>query len=627
MGVTAGSRAGNAHLGTRFVVFIVLVVIVLTTLTARLFTLQIANGTYYNERADLNRVVLQPVRSSRGLILDRSGRPVVANVPTFTVRVTPADLQYSRRDAVVARLSSLLGMQAVDINEAIDANPGSRFDSVRIAVDVPEDVARIISEERLQLPGVEVAVESRREYPQGTLLSQVLGYPGPVDAEELRTLREKGYLADDVVGKTGVEAVYESYLRGQYGVEQVERDASGRKLQVLSTVREPEAGASLQLTIDLKTQKEAEQALKWGMGAAKLKKGVVIVMNPQTGEILAMVSLPTYDNNLFARGISSADFAKLTSNPNQPLVNHAVADQYPPGSTYKLVPGTGALADGKITTGTKLETRPYLEIGTDRFVEWNGRGWGMLDIYGGFSHSSDTFFYQVAAKLGIDRLAYWARQFGFGRPTGIDLPAEASGTVPSNAWKQDVFGQTIFPGETYLAGIGQGYDMVTPLQLLNAYAALANGGKLYQPQVVRQIVGANGEVLRPFAPKLIRKLKADASVLRVMRVAARQVVTSRHTGNLVDLPLVIAGKTGTAEFGTRDSQGNLPFHTWFVAFVPKSGDAAKPDAQLAVIAFAYDSSRSVGNVATEIVKYFLQLHYDLKVDLRDLRNILPNGGN
>jgi penicillin-binding protein 2 len=169
--------------------------------------------------------------------------------------------------------------------------------------------------------------------------------------------------------------------------------------------------------------------------------------------------------------------------------------------------------------------------------------------------------------------------------------------------------------------------MVTPLQLLNAYAALANGGRLYQPQVVRQVIGPDGEVVRPFAPKLIRKLKADASVLKVMRVAARQVVTSRHTGNLADLPIVVAGKTGTAEFGLRDAQGFLPFHTWFAGFVPKSGDPAKPDAQLAVIAFAYDSSRSVGNVATEIVKYFLQLHYDLDVDLRDLKNILPNGGN
>jgi penicillin-binding protein 2 len=292
-----------------------------------------------------------------------------------------------------------------------------------------------------------------------------------------------------------------------------------------------------------------------------------------------------------------------------------------------LVTATGALADGKITTGTKLQSKPYLEIGPDRFVEWNGRGWGWLDIYGAFAHSSDTFFYQVAAKLGIDRLAYWGRQFGFGRPTGIDLPAEASGTVPSNAWKQDVFGQDIFPGETYLAGIGQGYDMVTPLQLLNAYAALANGGRLYQPQVVRQIVGPNGEVVRPFTPKLIRKLKANASTLKVMRVAARQVVTIRHTGNLVELPIVVAGKTGTAEFGIRDASGHLPFHTWFAAFVPKGGDPAKPDAQLAVIAFAYDSSRSVGNVATEIVKYFFQLHYDLDVDLRDLKNILPNGGN
>jgi penicillin-binding protein 2 len=232
----------------------------------------------------------------------------------------------------------------------------------------------------------------------------------------------------------------------------------------------------------------------------------------------------------------------------------------------------------------------------------------------------------VAAKLGIDRLAYWANQFGFGAKTGIDLPGEARGTVPSNAWKQEVFGQAIFSGETYQAGIGQGYDTATPLQVLNAYAALANGGRLLQPQVVRRIVAADGTVIRDFAPILIRKLPIPSSVLREMRVAARTVVTIRHTLNLVDLPIVVAGKGGTAEFGIRDAQGRLPYHSWFVGFVPKdpwkrAGDpggfeaAARSDSQLIVLAFAYDS-QTRGNAATEIVKYFLQLHYQLKVDLR-----------
>jgi penicillin-binding protein 2 len=622
-----GDRPRTDRLVPRFIAFGIVVVLVITTLTVRLFQLQIVQGGYYQQRAEGNRIVLQSVPSSRGIVVDRNGKPVVENVPTFAVKIRPADLPYGRRDAIVGRLSDLLGMSASDINQAIDRNPGSRFDLVRIKSDVPADVSRVISEEHLQLPGVEVVVEARRNYTYGTLLSQVLGYTCAIDAEELRHLRDSGYLGDDMIGKTGVEAVYETDLRGRYGIEQVERDASGRKLQVLATLAEPSAGNTLQLSVDLQAQKEAETALKWGIQAAGLKRGVIIVMNPQTGEILAMVSLPTYDDNLFARGISTADFAKLVGDANQPLLNHAIAEQYPPGSTYKLVTATGVLADRKITTSTLIESKPYLMIGDYRFNEWNGRGWGNLDIFGGFAHSSDTFFYQAAAMLGIDRLAYWANQYGFGKPTGIDLPAEAAGTVPSNAWKQDVFGQEIFPGEVYLAGIGQGYDVVTPLQLLNAYAALANGGKLYQPQVVRQILAADGSVVRAFKPALIRKLNASADVLETMRVAARGVVTSRHTGNLVDLPIVVAGKTGTAEFGLRDSNGFLPFHSWFVAFVPKSGDPAKPDAQLAVVAFAYDTSRSLGNVATEIVKYFLQLHYDLKVDLRNLEYVQPNGGN
>lgn len=618
MSTLTHERPENDRSIARFLAFGLAVIIGIGALTARLSYLQLARGSQNAAAADRNRTVLQAIPSSRGLVYDRAGRPLVTNVPSFTVKIRPADLPQSERDAVVTRLGGLLGMDPAEINAAIDANPGSRFDLVRIAQEVPEATARLIAESNLELPGVEVVVEARREYANGPLFSQVIGYTGPITAEQLAKLKDQGYLPDDMIGRTGVEAVYERELRGVYGAETVERDATGRRIQVLQTVRPAEAGDSLRLTIDTKEQIYAQRALEWGMSTAGLKRGVIIVMNPQTGEVLAMVSLPTYDNNLFAKGISKADFRRLVSDPNQPLLNHAIAEQYPPGSTYKLVTGTGALADGKITADTKLETRGYLTIGTYRYYDWNRRGFGPLDIKLGFGHSSDTFFYQVAGMLGIDRLAWWARQYGFGAPTGIDLPGEASGIVPTNQWKQDTFGQPIFPGEVYQAGIGQGYDVATPIQLLNAYNALANGGRLYQPQVVREIVAPDGTVVRPFEPKLIRKLPVSSSVLRTMREAARTVVTIRSTYNLVDMPIKVAGKTGTAEFGLRDAQGRLPFHNWFVGFVPGDpykGDFSKGDSQLAVLAFAYDSN-TIGNVATEIVKYYLQLHFGIKQDYR-----------
>jgi penicillin-binding protein 2 len=347
-----------------------------------------------------------------------------------------------------------------------------------------------------------------------------------------------------------------------------------------------------------------------------------------------MVSLPTYDNNLFSGGISNADFKALLEDPDKPLINHAINAHYPPGSTYKLVAGTGALADGKITPSTRITTKGYLTLGSTRFYEWNRRGWGPCNLDCGFGHSSDTYFFQLAGMLGIDRLGYWANQYGFGERSGIDLPGEVRGIVPTNQWKLDTKGEPIYPGEVYQAGIGQGYDAVTPLQLANAYAALANGGKLYRPQVVREIVGPDGSVTRGFAPELIRTLDLDPSVLKEMREAARTTVLIRHTYNLVDMPIVVAGKSGTAEFGTRDRQGRLPFHSWFVAFVPKdpavsSADpkglkaVAREDAELVVVALAYDS-RTKGNAATEIVKYFLQQHYGIEKDYRNF-DLLERG--
>jgi penicillin-binding protein 2 len=609
----------RARLGARFAVFGLIIVLVVGVLTTRLFYLQVVSGGYYAGLAQERQSTEQPIVAARGLIYDRAGRPLAINIPSYVVRVRPGDLPFGDRDAVVGRLSTLLNVPTTDIIEALDRSANQAYEYVQIATDVPEDVARLIDEESRDLPGVDVTVEERREYDYGPLLSHVLGYTGPVTADDLAQLSDQGYLNDDQIGKTGVEATFESQLRGTYGSEQVERDSAGRVVRTVQIDQQPQPGDSLELTIDVQIQKEATEALQWATNLVDLQRGVVIVMNPQTGEILAMVSEPSYDDNLFARGISNADYQALIDDPNRPLVNFGISEQYPPGSTYKLVTGSGALMDGIITPTSQIETAPFLQIGPYKYWDWNHRGFGPLDIFGGFEHSSDTFFYQLAGDLGADRLAYWANQFGFGQKTGIDLPGEARGIIPTNQWKQDVFGQDVFPGEVYQAGIGQGYDAATPLQVLNAYAALANGGWLYKPQIVHRVLAPDGTVIQDYQPQLIQQVGVSPDVLQTMRIAARDVVTSRHTFNLVDEPIVVAGKTGTAEFGVRDAEGRLPFHSWFVAFVPKftadtPGDPAKTDSELAIIAFAYDSNTK-GNAATEIVKYFLQQHYNLGVDL------------
>ncbi|MEO7117927.1 MAG: penicillin-binding protein 2 [Candidatus Limnocylindrales bacterium] len=626
VGPAPEARGGQ---GLRFVVFGVIVVLVVTTLGARLFMMQIAGSDRYDVSSRSNGVTLVPIRAERGLIYDRNGRPLVNNVPTFTVLVRPGDLPLDERDAVVDRLSILLDLPTTDIIETLDRAAGARFALVRVATDVPTDVARIIAEEHLTLPGVEIAAEARRDYLYGTLVSQIMGYTGPVTKEDLAALADDGYLNDDLIGKTGVESTFESVLRGRYGVEEVERDAQGRTVRSLRTVTEAVPGASIQLSIDLDTQIEAETALRFGMDSAGLERGALVVMDPQTGEILAMSSMPTYDNNLFASGISNVDYQELVSDPARPLLNFAINENYAPGSTFKLVTGSGALADGVLTPSTLIETRPYLTLGqnNEKFWDWNRQGFGTINIIDGFAESSDTFFYQLAGDLGIDRLAYWAHQFGFGERTGIDLPGEARGLIPDNAWKQEIFHQQIYPGEVYQSGIGQGYDTATPLQVLNAYAALANGGSLYKPQIVHQIVAGDGSSTIQ-QPELIRELPMDPAVLRTMREGARRVLTIGHTGDLVRVPLTFGGKTGTAEFGLRNQQGGLGSHDWFVAFVPDFRDGVeglmtRTDSQLAVLAFAYDS-HSYSNASIEMVKYFLQLHYQVRGPDARICEVLEN---
>ena len=612
------THANRDRRPVRFLAFGLATVLLFSALTMRLAYLQISNGTTYAARAEANRTVIVSQPAPRGLVYDRKGRLLVANVASYSVKIKPSDLPFEQRETVATQLGTILGMQPADILATLDSATGSRFEPVRVASDVPEKTAFLVSESSSQLPGVEVAIETRRLYTTGPLMSHILGYTGPIDPVTLARLAPKGYLAADSIGKAGLETTFETLLRGTYGQQLVQRDATGADVQVLQTTQQVVPGASLTLTVDTELQKEAQKALVWGLRAAHLKRGVFIVMNPQTGEVLAMVSMPTYDDNLFAKGISTADFKALQADTAQPLIDNSVQSQFPPGSTFKLVAGSGALQDKKLTPATKIHTAPYILIRGTKFWDWNHRGFGTCNITCGFGNSSDTFFYQVADMLGPDRLAYWAHQLGFGKPTGIDLPGEASGIIPSNQWKIDTLGQPMFAGETAQAGIGQGYVAVSPIQLIDAYAALANGGKLYRPQLVQKVVGPDGSVIKSFKPDLIRKLPISAANLRTMRLAARATVTLRHTYNLVDLPVAVAGKSGTAEFNVRDAQGRLPFHSWFVGWVnkdPTSKDFTQTSSQLMFLAFAY-SSQTVGNAATEICKEFLTIHYKIKHNYR-----------
>jgi len=617
-------RADPPRSGARFVAFAVTTGLVLAALGGRLFQLQVLQGDLYATRAAASRTAELPIRASRGLIFDRWGRPLAVNLPSWTVQAVPAELPEAP-DALLRLVGALTGTPVKELRQRLEVSGGSPYEAVSLVRGIDRKAALLIAERRAELPGIVIEVEAVRQYldasgqPNGWLLSHVVGYVGPISPEELLEREGDGYPRDGVIGKAGIEGSFESDLRGSSGAEIVERDPAGRAVRVVETLRQPTPGKNLVLTIDADLQQTATDALRWGMEAAGVDQGVTVVMNPQTGEILAMVSLPAYDNNKFATGIGADDFAIYLSDPGLPLRNHAIADHYPPGSTFKLVTAMAALEEGVTSPTRRWPTYACYQIPGaptgECLSDWNRRGFGALNISEAFSHSSDTFFYQMAIEAGIDQLATWAHELGFGSPTGIGLPGEAGGIVASTRWAEDHGRSGLFTGEVAQAGIGQGLIAVTPLQLLNAYAALANGGNLMRPMIVRGVANETGELVSAYAPEVLRLISVDPNHQRVLRLAAREVVTSGHAYNIRDLPLpgALSGKTGTAEFGVQRGDGNLPYHSWFVAYLPSVAGAT--DAELAVATFTYSASVR-GNVSVEVVKYFLQMRFDIERDYR-----------
>jgi penicillin-binding protein 2 len=591
----------------RFIAFGVTIIVIFSGLTARLYDLEIVRGDYYHQLSEQNRIVRLPVPAERGGIVDRSGYVLARNIPGFAVSVIPVDLPRTREEELSQRLGSLLDVSSESVGADIRAqrirNP---YEPVRISkTPVPREIALAVTERAELFPGVRVDPESIRFYADGTLYAPVIGYTGPITEQELATLSASGYLPDDDLGRTGIEDVYEQYLRGTYGWREIERDAAQREIKTLALQR-PTVGNTISLTIDDRLQKLIDGELRKGVEEDKFTQAVGVAMNPQNGEILAMVSIPGYDNNMFARGITQPELDALNADDRHPLVNKAIGDRYPAGSTFKMVTGLSALSEGTATRDTLVNvSASSFSVSGTSFFDW--RAHGPLTFVTGFAHSSDIYFYTLAGGspmapnvrgVGPDAIAKYARMLGFGAPTGIDLPNENGGIMPDPQWKLATFDEPWTIGNTYQEAIGQGFVAVTPLQLLNAYAAVANGGTLWQPHLLKQVTDSAGKNV-PIPAWKSQKLDMTQENLRLLRESARRVVTIGHA-YMPNLKIPIAGKTGTAEFGSstgKDSAGRnkLGFHNWFVSFVPQA-DNTDPTAQIAMVIFTYDSSKSLCDV-------------------------------
>lgn len=615
--------------------------LVLTIYALRLYRLQVVEAEQWVARAHEQRTELVSLPAPRGLIYSRDGEPLVRNVPAFQVVIIPAYLPEDevRRETELRRLAALLGIPysqsgaqpglREQVERVLDAGSPAYapYDPLIVASNVDRTVALIIAQgQEFAFPGVRVDVVSRRQYPRGSLVSQLVGYMGAIPAEKAKEYTDRGYdPATDRIGYAGVEATLESWLRGTPGQRYQETDILGRVVRVLGDEIPPVPGHNVYLTIDLELQQVAQQALQKGMDRVNSRRGVAIAMNPQTGEILAMVSLPTYDNNLFAKGISLEEYTRLLEDPHRPLLNHAIADQLPPGSIFKIVPAAAALQEGVLTARTRLNCpgiimlpNKYYPNDPERaqpFYCWKRSGHGWLDIVHGIAFSCDIVFYQVGGGyerfegLGLDRIVQYAQLFGLGEPTGIELEQEAPGLVPTARWKRLTVGENWSTGDTYNLSIGQGYLLVTPLQMLNGMAATANGGTLYRPRIVHHITDAQGNVVQPFRPEIIRTLPISPENWSLIQQGLEGAVAYGTATRAQVAGIRVAGKTGTAQFcddiaremGICREGFAQPTHAWFMAYAPVENP------EIALIVFIYnggEGSTAAVPVAQEILDWY-----------------------
>jgi penicillin-binding protein 2 len=584
-----------------------------TALAGRLWQLQVVDSQTYREAAAQNRARIRAIQPLRGLIYDRNREPLVANAPVFGVWLTPDDLPAEREGPVLANLAVLTGERLEDLRFKLSQARLAPDTPARLARAVPRKSALTIEERRHDLPGISVRTSTRREYAHGDVLGHILGFTGPIPAEEVESYRSQGVRFDEDIGLAGVERSLQARLRGRDGEQQVETDAFGRALHQLSFTP-PQVGQHAVLTVAVNEQKAIREILARHLALRERGAGAVVVLRPDTGDIVAMVSLPDFDSNIFTRGASSESFALLVSDPRRPLINHTISGLYPPGSTYKVIAASGALEAGVVLPQSKINCDGRLILPSGwAFNDWLPQGHGLVDLQRAIAESCNIYFYNVSGGnpytklqgLGNRRLAEYERSFGFGQRTGIDLPGEASGLVPTSEWKNKNLQQPWVTGDTYHAAIGQGLVQVTPLQIAGMYAAIGNGGRVMRPRLVDRLLDQHGNVAERIPPQVRDVLPISEANLRLLQAGLYRAVNEpQGTGPRArSSHTVVAGKTGTAEYsGQRDSEGRLPSHAWFAGYAP----ADQPEYAFAVLVRdGGEGSFAAAPIARDIIDYLM----------------------
>ena len=589
---------------------LVLVVAAFLILIGRLYYLQVIEGPELVRESQNNWFRVQGIPPMRGLIFDRSGVLLVDNRPAFNVSILSRESK--NPEEVVQRLAELIDVDPDPlVTRLVQARGLPSFRPVLLESDVSRDDVAVIEAHNLELPGILVSVQPKRHYVEGTRAAHLLGYLGEINREELSRGAFKDYRAGDFIGKFGVEKSFEDYFHGRRGWQQVEVNAFGRVTRVLKT-KDAVPGQNIYLSLDIELQRLAESLLDG-------KVGTVVAMNPSTGHVLAMAGSPTFDPNAFVEGMTYQRWDELISNPFRPMENKAIQGQYPPGSTYKIVPAMAGLGENVISPQTTLWCPGQYRYGDRIFRCWKRSGHGFLDLEQAIAQSCDVYFYQVGERLGVDRLAKYAKACGLGAPTGIKLDNEASGLVATSDWKLTRMGVPWQGGETLSVVIGQGFNLVTPIQMLCLISAVGNGGVRYRPLVVSRIESADGLFVKEQEPVPVGELPVSEHGLRVIQKGLYDAVNkpggtawgSRIPG------VAMAGKTGTAqvvgmpEDDERASKNDADFlfqdHAWFIAFAP----AKDPRIAVAVLVeHGGHGSSGAAPLAKKIVEKYLGIGDD-----------------
>ncbi len=589
----------------RLSVVMTLVTAAFVVLFLRLFYLQVLEGEEFRRLSENNCVRLLTIQPQRGFVFDRNGALLVDNRPSFNLSIIPKDAKPV--ESVIDILSRYLNVPAEELMAKVRNIKGtSSFRPVLLKQDIGRDALALIEAHKYELPGISVDVQPRRYYLHRQSAAHLIGYLSEINSSELKGGKYPEYKPGDFVGKFGIEREFEKYIKGKRGGRQVEVNAAGQVVRVLENINS-EPGNNIYLTIDQRLQSKAEELLKD-------KAGAVVAMEPSSGQILAMASSPAFDPNEFVCGLTHDEWKDLISQPARPMGNKAVKGEYPPASTYKIVTAIAALEEKVIDVNTSFYCPGYIKHGNREFRCWKKGGHGSVNVVRALAESCDVFFYNVGQRLDIDKLAWYAKSCGLGAPTGIGLEQESEGLIPSAIWKKKRFGSPWSSGETLSAVIGQGYNLVTPVQMLVLTSAIANGGKRVKPYVMKRIETPGGQNILNGETEIVGNLPVSQSTLNIVKKGLWEVVNTDYGTARIARPgggIEISGKTGTAQIiGRRGNETSyerkLPDHfkphAWFVSYAPSS------DPKIAIsviIEHGEHGSSAAGPIARELVKCYL----------------------